>query len=617
MSHELNAPVLSVEKLFDDFFVVPAYQRDYSWEKEEVLQLLSDICEHALDSEEEYAIGTIITTPSSATTHSDDRREVIDGQQRLTTLWLLHAAIRYVGSPLGMNVATMEKALRDQRDSSKGGVESLMRLSSPFSGGDIVLDAVANLSDGERLGRSQDYTRSQKNIVGAFEALTESLSDRFKTSAELEGFKTALRKRVKVIHVHAADTTQALLLFETTNNRGRSLSPSDLVKNMIFANASDAQYVEISSMWQEMDKTLQKARIGVTPFLRYAALSVYGKKLQDKGVATWYAGGAKEKDNLAAQELKSDPVAFVRKLASLARVVLNVRDGKTPRGEQSTPFSELRELRVKQALPVLLVAAEWSDSAAERLAEELADFFFVTLLVRMRGQDIEKMLPGWVEVLRQLTDPTPEDVKLALRTPGMRELPLAIARAHREDFLAAIAQLRYEPTKTHPSNDTRRIRYLLRHLCAHVQGDRWGKLNEIDGYTPHIEHVLAKAATAEALEEFGSNVTLDDIHGLGNLTLLESELNSKIGAGKFRDKALSYDKSNVRLTKLLTGCDVAGYTKAAQGKIATIWGIAPGLIPGEKWDSSRIAARLEAYTYLASEIWSPTSAGTTTTQARD
>ena len=605
MSHELNAPVLSVEKLFDDFFVVPAYQRDYSWEKEEVLQLLSDICEHAMDSEEEYAIGTIITTPSNADDHSDDTREVIDGQQRLTTLWLLHAALRYVGGPLGMNVVTMEKALRDQRDSSKGGVESLMRLSSPYSGGDSVLDAIVNLPSGTVLGHSRDYTRSQKNIVDAFEALTESLSDRFKTAIELDGFKTALRKRVKVIHVHAADTAQALLLFETTNNRGRSLSPSDLVKNMIFANASDAQYAEISSTWQDMDKTLQKAKIGVTTFLRYTALAVYGKKLQDKGVAGWYGGGAKEKDNPAAQELKRDPVAFVRKLAGLARVVLNMRDGKTPRGEQSTPFTELKDLRVKQALPVLLVAAEWSDSAAERLAEELADFFFVTLLIRMRGQDIEKLLPVWVEALRQLTDPTPEDVKLVLRAPGVNELPLAIAVMHRGDFLAAISQLRYEPTKTHPNNDTRRIRYLLRHLCAHVQGDRWGKLNEIDGYGPHIEHVLAKAATAEAVEEFGDNPTPDDIHGLGNLTLLEGELNSKIGAGKFIDKAPSYDKSNVRLTKLLTSCDVAGYTKGAQGKIATIWEIAPGLIPGEKWDSSRIAARLKAYTYLASEIWIP------------
>jgi hypothetical protein len=595
MTTEFTAPVRSVTKVFDDFYVVPIYQRDYAWEAAEVEQLFQDVCEHAL-GESDYLIGKIITTPS------DGAREVIDGQQRLTTLWLMHAALRHVGADLGMALDTLDKALRDVMDSPEGGVVSLRRLRMPHNEkGDDVLEQILALRPGETLGLPRGANRTQKNLIQAFGLLVELLREQFETLDELEMFKRGLRTRVTVIDVQAPSTDKALLLFETTNNRGRALAPSDLVKNVLFNHADEKQYDAVSARWQEMTDLLRHAKIDVTPFLRYVALGRYAVKIADKDVASWYSGRLGE--NEASRSAVSDPVAFSAELVRLARAVDNVRNGKTPGGEVSSAFGELRSLNVKQSIPVLLAGSDWSEGAVEVLAQELADFFFVAAVVRTRGQDIERFLPDWIATVRELGSPTPEAARKTLRDPAELATPRAAAKASQVVFQELLGQLRYSPTRTRPTNDTRRIRYLLRHLSAHLQGDRWGKLTEIDGFLPQIEHVLAQQPTEEAVADYGEHVTPDEIHGLGNLTLLEEELNKKIGAGSFSQKSASYLVSHIRLTKVLVACDTAGFTSKVREDINHVWRSAPGLAPAAPWTSAHTALRLAAYGALADEVW--------------
>src|SRR5665213_442449 len=90
----------SIEEAFREcFYVVPDYQREYVWTEKEVVQLLSDIDEQ-LDAADgrEYFMGTILVSPGPQKNHF----EVIDGQQRLTTFFLLLCALRlrFKGEPL-------------------------------------------------------------------------------------------------------------------------------------------------------------------------------------------------------------------------------------------------------------------------------------------------------------------------------------------------------------------------------------------------------------------------------------------------------------------------------------------------------------------------------------
>src|SRR5258707_1885541 len=83
----------SIEEAFREcFYIVPDYQREYVWTEKEVHQLLQDIDEQ-FDGEQrrEYFIGTILVSPTEQKNHF----EVIDGQQRLTTFFLLLCALRF------------------------------------------------------------------------------------------------------------------------------------------------------------------------------------------------------------------------------------------------------------------------------------------------------------------------------------------------------------------------------------------------------------------------------------------------------------------------------------------------------------------------------------------
>jgi hypothetical protein len=89
----------TIEEAFREcFYVVPDYQREYVWTEKEVQQLLQDIDEEFdVGERREYFIGTVLVSPTAQKGHF----EVIDGQQRLTTFFLLLCALRqrFQGQP--------------------------------------------------------------------------------------------------------------------------------------------------------------------------------------------------------------------------------------------------------------------------------------------------------------------------------------------------------------------------------------------------------------------------------------------------------------------------------------------------------------------------------------
>jgi uncharacterized protein with ParB-like and HNH nuclease domain len=91
MLYCLDYGVHSKEAFRECFYIVPDYQREYVWTDKEVHQLLDDINDEINgQSTKEYFIGTILVSPATLKNHY----EVIDGQQRLTTFFLLLCALK-------------------------------------------------------------------------------------------------------------------------------------------------------------------------------------------------------------------------------------------------------------------------------------------------------------------------------------------------------------------------------------------------------------------------------------------------------------------------------------------------------------------------------------------
>src|SRR5436853_4967244 len=91
---KIESKQFTVEKAFKDcFYIVPDYQREYVWTDREVQQLVDDIDDQfATSSGSEYFVGTVLVSPGGET----DQFQVIDGQQRLTTFFLLLCALRHL-----------------------------------------------------------------------------------------------------------------------------------------------------------------------------------------------------------------------------------------------------------------------------------------------------------------------------------------------------------------------------------------------------------------------------------------------------------------------------------------------------------------------------------------
>ena len=82
---ELKPELLTVGKLFADNYLIPVYQRNYAWRAEQIEQLISDIQDSVVGGQNDYFLGNLVVIKRGR----EDEFEVIDGQQRLTTLYLL------------------------------------------------------------------------------------------------------------------------------------------------------------------------------------------------------------------------------------------------------------------------------------------------------------------------------------------------------------------------------------------------------------------------------------------------------------------------------------------------------------------------------------------------
>lgn len=82
---ELKPELLTVGKLFTDNYLIPIYQRNYAWRAEQIEQLISDIQDSVVGGRDNYFLGNLVVIKRGR----EDEFEVIDGQQRLTTLYLL------------------------------------------------------------------------------------------------------------------------------------------------------------------------------------------------------------------------------------------------------------------------------------------------------------------------------------------------------------------------------------------------------------------------------------------------------------------------------------------------------------------------------------------------
>lgn len=292
-----------VHYLEDNLFAIPDYQRGYSWrtpeaEKSGSLQVRYQVKEFWEDiingyrndreSGKTYYIGTIVLSSSKDPYNNYNnagRLNVVDGQQRLVTLYLLYAALAdwyYSKGKLAEKLA--EDATKKVFEISKS-VKRVFdeRIVLPDDEGKQLKNLLEPLKDEKTVDISSLNAKS--NIENAFKFFRESIQkfsesgnssgkveDSINLVAKLDAY---MEKQLYVAVVKTVDAIRAHVVFETLNDRGIHLGAEDLIKNYLFSRAGD-NYKDVIRLWKNIaghlasiDSNQVDSMTGVSRFDRF------------------------------------------------------------------------------------------------------------------------------------------------------------------------------------------------------------------------------------------------------------------------------------------------------------------------------------------------------------
>ena len=234
---------------------IPTYQRPYAWTDDQASELFDDLYSfYRNENEEPYFLGSIVLIRKDDEQYS----EVVDGQQRLTTLTILLATLAHQfgeGKPIVNNI---KKRIIEPSDLTAG-LEPKPRLILRKRDEDFFRKYIQEikLSELEDLDAGMIENEARLNIKNNAGYFLEKLSSVFGSDeAKLTEFVQFLMARCFLIVVSTPSQKSAFRIFSVMNSRGLDLQPTDILKADIIGKIEDKNKDEYSRRWEEMENAL-------------------------------------------------------------------------------------------------------------------------------------------------------------------------------------------------------------------------------------------------------------------------------------------------------------------------------------------------------------------------
>ena len=538
-------------------FVIPIYQRTYSWTERECRQLWDDIVRTGSnDAISAHFVGSIVYIEKGLyQVSSQSPLLVIDGQQRLTTVTLiLEALARQLGDSEPVDGFSAKKLrsyfLLNPLEDAERGFKLLLTQTDKTSLLALVQQKALPINQSLRVTENFAFFKEQVKNLGA----------------DLPALCNGLAKLVVVDIALSRDQDNPQLIFESMNSTGRALSQADLIRNFILMELEPAHQTRLyEDHWRPMEVGFGQEGYGshFDSFMRHYLTLKTGVIPNVRAVYEAFKSHARTPDIDAAgvDALVADIHAFAGYYCAMAL-------GKETDKKLAEAFRDLRELKVDVAYPFLLELYE--DCANGRL--ESTDFEAAIRLVEayvfrravcaIPTNSLNKTFATFGRALRK--DRYLESVQVHLLTlPSYRRFPGD--EEFKREFV--VRDLYNFPRRS----------YWLRRLENHGRKERV----PVDEYT--IEHILPQNENLSAKwrDELGlewHRVQESWLHTLGNLTL--TGYNAEYSDRPFpekRDMKGGFRESPLKLNEGLSGLD--------------------------KWDEAAIKNRAERLAAVATGVW--------------
>jgi len=251
----IQANQLPIHKVFSDDFVftIPLYQRPYAWTTEQAGELFEDLISALGDGQEKidevnpYFLGSIVLIKGDK-----PDAQVIDGQQRLTTLTILLAVLRASVSQENKHILTKYLYQKDDFDIEN----NIYRLSLRERDADFFQSYIQAESGISQLSNLLDSKLSDscKNIKQNTLLFLDKLKNQ--SESQLLRFVQFLTRRCFLVLVCTPDIESGYRIFSVLNNRGLDLSHADILKAEIIGKISPEKQDKYSTKWEDIEEKL-------------------------------------------------------------------------------------------------------------------------------------------------------------------------------------------------------------------------------------------------------------------------------------------------------------------------------------------------------------------------
>ena len=249
---EIKASEQNLNSVFsnDYFFEIPMYQRPYSWEEEQVSALLDDLLKaKERDDKSPYFLGSIVLVKNESSPQSD----VIDGQQRLTTISMLFCVLRELAE--GNIKNSLDSRVRETGDILEGTKDRFrVRLRERdrkfFQEKVQESGALAQFLEMDKANFSDSQERIYENAKYLYREMSE-LDEKERTD-----FAIYVGQQCYLVVVATSDVSSAYRIFSVMNDRGLDLSPTDILKADLIGKIADNEQQAYGDKWEKIEEDL-------------------------------------------------------------------------------------------------------------------------------------------------------------------------------------------------------------------------------------------------------------------------------------------------------------------------------------------------------------------------
>lgn len=530
--------------------LIPLFQRPYSWRLANWKTLWDDVLvQYDADEKSAHFMGTIVSVPARSVPVGVSKYLIIDGQQRLTTVSILLAALRDTldkNSSDRIQEVYLTNRFRDPEDTLKFVPTQIDR--DRYRA--MILDRT--VADDQSL-MSEAYAYFKKQLVSGIDPNGDPI--------DCAKVLTTVERALQVVMINLGDDDDPYLIFESLNFKGEPLTQADLVRNYILMrfrhsmSAGGEQERIYTKYWAPMEKRLGD---NITEFLRHYAMKG-GDNVYQRGI---YAA---TKALLKGMSEPSSVEAELEQMTNFSVIYASILD---PSLEQTPAIrrrlTNLRALDVGTSYPLLLRLFEARHAG------------------NMAVDDLEKCL-GMVEsfVVRRAVSVVPTNALNKLFLQWARQFP---QQGHVDWLHASISAgaggRRFpndaefgENFKNFPQYGRGYTRFVLLRL-----EEAFGHKERVDLSNATIEHLMPQTMTKEWEDEVGP--LADSVHArlkdtFGNLSL--TGYNTELGNLPFREKKAKLATTHIELNRFV--------------------------LSQERWDEDAISCRAQMLFETATELW--------------